>query len=130
MPRALSRELRYLESACSDRLSALPEAFAANLRLLLENFKLSDLETRILAFVYCARDVKLVNRLLCDLFDYGEQGMTLVIDTLSLALNADREDVKGAGRRNVFIGLLDYGESGDGILRADCSRVPCCLLQP
>lgn len=130
MPRALSRELRYLESACSDELSALPEAFAANLRLLQENFKLSNLETRILAFVYCARDVKLVNRLLCDLFDYGEQGMTLVIDTLSLALNADREDVKkalAAEGKLVSIGLLDYGESGDEF----CEQiVPGAVLSP
>ena len=130
MPRALSRELRYLESACSDELSALPEAFAANLRLLQENFKLSDLETRILAFVYCARDVKLVNQLLCDLFDYGEQGMTLVIDTLSLALNADREDVKkalAAEGKLVSIGLLDYGESGDEF----CEQiVPGAVLSP
>lgn len=130
MPRALSRELRYLESACSDELSALPEAFAANLRLLQENFKLSDLETRILAFVYCARDVKLVNRLLCDLFDYGEQGMTLVIDTLSLALNADREDVKkalAAEGKLVSIGLLDYGESGDEFYE---QIVPGAVLSP
>ena len=130
MPRALSRELRYLASTCSAELSALPEAFAANLRLLQENFKLSDLETRILAFVYCARDVKLVNRLLCDLFDYGEQGMTLVIDTLSLALNADREDVKkalAAEGKLVSIGLLDYGESGDEFYE---QIVPGAVLSP
>ena len=130
IPRCLTRSLRHLESTYRDEISGLSEAFAANLRLLRKTFKLSDLETRILAFVYCARDVKLVNRLLCDLFDYGEQGMTLVIDTLSLALNADREDVKkalAAEGKLVSIGLLDYGESGDEF----CEQiVPGAVLSP
>lgn len=56
--------------------------------------------------------------------------MTLVIDTLSLALNADREDVKkalAAEGKLVSIGLLDYGESGDEF----CEQiVPGAVLSP
>lgn len=115
IPRCLTRSLRHLESTYRDEISGLSEAFAANLRLLRKTFKLSDLEVRILAFVFCAQSDQSVSNLLRSLLDYTEQGLSLVVNTLAVALAADREDVKTAldPQGNLFgIGLLDYGDSG------------------
>ena len=111
----LTRSLRHLESTYRDEISGLSEAFAANLRLLRKTFKLSDLEVRILAFVFCAQSDQSVSNLLRSLLDYTEQGLSLVVNTLAVALAADRDDVKTAldPQGNLFgIGLLDYGDSG------------------
>lgn len=115
IPRCLTRSLRHLESTYRDEISGLSEPFAANLRLLRKTFKLSDLEVRILAFVFCAQSDQSVSNLLRSLLDYTEQGLSLVVNTLAVALAADREDVKTAldPQGNLFgIGLLDYGDSG------------------
>lgn len=115
IPRCLTRSLRHLESTYRDEISGLSEAFAANLRLLRKTFKLSDLEVRILAFVFCAQSDQSVSNLLRSLLDYTEQGLSLVVNTLAVALAADREGVKTAldPQGNLFgIGLLDYGDSG------------------
>lgn len=115
IPRCLTRSLRHLESTYRDEISGLSEAFAANLRLLRKTFKLSDLEVRILAFVFCAQSDQSVSNLLRSLLDYTEQGLSLVVNTLAVALAADREDVKTTldPQGNLFgIGLLDYGDSG------------------
>lgn len=115
IPHCLTRSLRHLESTYRDEISGLSEAFAANLRLLRKTFKLSDLEVRILAFVFCAQSDQSVSNLLRSLLDYTEQGLSLVVNTLAVALAADRDDVKTAldPQGNLFgIGLLDYGDSG------------------
>lgn len=115
IPRCLTRSLRHLESTYRDEISGLSDAFAANLRLLRKTFKLSDLEVRILAFVFCAQSDQSVSNLLRSLLDYTEQGLSLVVNTLAVALAADRDDVKTAldPQGNLFgIGLLDYGDSG------------------
>lgn len=116
VPRCLTRTLRHLESTCQDEISTLPEALAANLRLLQKTFKLSNLETRILAFVFYTRDSDHIVCLLRSILDYTEQGMTLVVNTLALALAADREDIKAAldsDGKLCSMGLLEYGSSGE-----------------
>lgn len=116
VPRCLTRTLRHLESTCQDEISTLPEALAANLRLLQKTFKLSNLETRILAFVFYTRNSDHIVCLLRSILDYTEQGMTLVVNTLALALAADREDIKAAldsDGKLCSMGLLEYGSSGE-----------------
>ena len=116
VPRCLTRTLRHLESTCQDEISTLPEALAANLRLLQKTFKLSNLETRILAFVFYTRDSDHIVCLLRSILDYTEQGMTLVVNTLALALAADCEDIKAAldsDGKLCSMGLLEYGSSGE-----------------
>lgn len=116
VPRCLTRTLRHLESACQDEIATLPEALAANLRLLQKTFKLSSLETRILAFVFYTRDSDHIVCLLRSILDYAEQGMTLVVNTLAVALAADREDIKAAlapDGKLCSMGLLEYGSSGN-----------------
>lgn len=116
VPRCLTRTLRHLESTCQDEISTLPEALAANLRLLQKTFKLSSLETRILAFVFYTRDSDHIVCLLRSILDYTEQGMTLVVNTLAVALAADREDIKAAldsDGKLCSMGLLEYGSSGE-----------------
>ena len=66
-------------------------------------------------FVFCAQSDQSVSNLLRSLLDYTEQGLSLVVNTLAVALAADRDDVKTAldPQGNLFgIGLLDYGDSG------------------
>lgn len=116
VPRCLTRTLRHLESTCQDEISTLPEALAANLRLLQKTFKLSNLETRILAFVFYTRDSDHIVCLLRSILDYTEQGITLVVNTLALALAADCEDIKAAldsDGKLCSMGLLEYGSSGE-----------------
>lgn len=94
IPSSLLKALEAAEKSITDEIDCLSQPCRENFREIRKVFNLSDLETRLFAFLLSATcrddDVEVIVRN----FDYSKNTFELIIDLAAIALNADRSEVK------------------------------------
>lgn len=93
-PSSLHRLLAQLEKKIGTENTAFADPFAQNLSEIRQTFNLTELQTQLFAFLLSATNLGDELETIIRSFDFSKSPLDLVFDFASIALDAERQDVK------------------------------------